>query len=145
MITIKWGTTLGMLLMCLGMISLSELARAAARQNHLQSSPIQEKSQSSVFNALTLARPNRLSLSTADIVRQAKQVTVMLDNGITSGSSVIIQRQSDTYTVLTVAHVVPTSEVPYQDHDDRSAAASCRAGTPTDWNAQQILWIQSFV
>lgn len=56
---------------------------------------------------------SRLALATGDVARQAKQVTVRLDNGITNGSGVIIQRQGNTYTVLTSAHVVEANDIPY--------------------------------
>ncbi|WP_233501648.1 tetratricopeptide repeat-containing S1 family peptidase [Acaryochloris thomasi] len=56
----------------------------------------------------------QVALATSDIAKQAKQVTVSLGNGITEGSGVIIQRQGNTYTLLTAAHVVAARDIPYR-------------------------------
>jgi hypothetical protein len=102
---VKWGIKLGVLLLCFDTIHLAESAPARSHFATVQGEKIL-KGQG--------ARPIRLSLAAATIAQQAKQVTVRVADGISSGSGVIIQRQSDTYTLLTAAHVVPTSEVPYQ-------------------------------
>jgi tetratricopeptide (TPR) repeat protein/V8-like Glu-specific endopeptidase len=102
---VKWGIKLGVLLLCFDIIQIAEFATARSHFATVQGEKIL-KGQGT--------RPIRLSLAAATIAQQAKQVTVRVADGISSGSGVIIQRQSDTYTLLTAAHVVPTSEVPYQ-------------------------------
>ncbi|WP_299407224.1 trypsin-like peptidase domain-containing protein [Acaryochloris sp. IP29b_bin.148] len=59
-------------------------------------------------------RPSPVALATGNIAQRAKQVTVRLGNGITEGSGVIIERQGNTYTLLTAAHVVAATDSPYQ-------------------------------
>ncbi len=56
----------------------------------------------------------QVALATGDIAKKAKQVTVSLANGITEGSGVIIQRQGNTYSLLTAAHVVSAQDIPYR-------------------------------
>ncbi len=56
----------------------------------------------------------QVALASGEVAKRAKQVTVSLGNGITEGSGVIIQRQGNTYTLLTAAHVVAAQDIPYQ-------------------------------
>ncbi|MGB7413372.1 MAG: tetratricopeptide repeat protein, partial [Thermosynechococcaceae cyanobacterium] len=58
--------------------------------------------------------PSQVALATGDIAQRTKQVTVSLGNGITEGSGVIIERQGNTYTLLTAAHVVAAPDSPYR-------------------------------
>jgi tetratricopeptide (TPR) repeat protein len=53
------------------------------------------------------------TLASTDIAQQAKSVSVLIQSPGNSGSGVLIQRQGQTYTVLTAAHVVSSPKAPY--------------------------------
>ncbi|MBW4616227.1 MAG: tetratricopeptide repeat protein [Desmonostoc vinosum HA7617-LM4] len=49
-----------------------------------------------------------VALSSAEVAKLAKTITVLIDNQNASGTGVIIQKQGNTYTVLTARHVIET-------------------------------------
>jgi tetratricopeptide (TPR) repeat protein len=49
----------------------------------------------------------------AEIAETARAITVLISDGQTQGSGVIVQQKGDTYTVLTAAHVI-TAPISYQ-------------------------------
>ncbi|WP_341525069.1 tetratricopeptide repeat protein [Nostoc sp. UHCC 0302] len=57
--------------------------------------------------SIALVQPEiAVALSSTEVGKVAKAITVLIDNKNGIGSGVIIQHQSDTYTVLTAKHVV---------------------------------------
>ncbi|MBD6618927.1 tetratricopeptide repeat protein [Komarekiella sp. 'clone 1'] len=51
-----------------------------------------------------------IALSSTEVSKVAKAITVLIDNPSGSGTGVIIQREGDTYTVLTAKHVIETED-----------------------------------
>ncbi|WP_341525070.1 tetratricopeptide repeat protein [Nostoc sp. UHCC 0302] len=57
--------------------------------------------------SIALTQPQiAVALSSAEVAKLGKAITVLIDNKNDSGTGVIIQRQGNTYTVLTAKHVV---------------------------------------
>lgn len=59
--------------------------------------------------AIAFVQPQiAVALSSAEVAKIAKDITVQIDNQNGSGTGVIIQKQGQTYTVLTAKHVIDT-------------------------------------
>ncbi len=59
--------------------------------------------------AVAVLQPHAIALSSSEVARLARRVTVQIESQ-TPGSGVIIQREGNTYTLLTAAHVVATED-----------------------------------
>ncbi|WP_193199446.1 tetratricopeptide repeat-containing serine protease family protein [Nostoc sp. MG11] len=59
--------------------------------------------------SITLVQPQIVvALSSSEVAKVAKAITVLIENQNGSGTGIIIQQQGETYTVLTAKHVIET-------------------------------------
>jgi tetratricopeptide (TPR) repeat protein len=63
--------------------------------------------------AIPIVRSASITATAPEIAKTAKAVTVQISEPGSQGSGVILQRQGDTYTVLTAAHVVKKKSAAY--------------------------------
>ena len=90
------------------LVSLSQLDALAVLGRLLLLIPPTSAAPTIVDTAMS---PRLLSRASVDVLNIAGQVTVRIFANSDTGSGVIIERRGKTYTVITCAHVVASTEV----------------------------------